>query len=121
MHEMGIARSMYELVLKEAEESGARRVNRIDLVIGEMTGFVGEMVQHYFEFLSRGGIVEGAEVVIEMVPATAKCQNCQKTSKLERKAHWVCPHCGDDRMEIATGRELVVKSIGVETDGDKGP
>ena len=121
MHELGITRSMYELVLKEAEKGGARRVKRIDLVIGEMTGAMGESVRHYFDFLSQGTIVEGAEVFIEIVPAMVRCRSCNETSNLERKTYWTCPNCEGSQMEIISGRELMVKSIGVETDGDQDP
>jgi len=120
MHEIGITREMFDLVLKEAEKAGARKVDKIDLVIGEMTGAVGESVRFYFDLLSKGTIVEGAEVSIRMVSPMVMCQNCNKTSKLERKTYWTCPYCEDNRMEIIAGGELMVKSIGVEIDGDQG-
>ena len=120
MHEIGITRDMFNLVLKEAEKAGARRVDKIDLVIGEMTGVMEDSVKFYFDLLSKGTIVEGAEVSIRMIPPMVLCQNCNKTSKLERKTYWTCPHCEDNSMQIIAGRELMVKSIGVETDGDQG-
>lgn len=119
MHEIGITRNMFELVLKEAEKADARKVSKIDLVIGEMTGALGNSVRFYFDLLSKGTIVEGAEVSIRMVPPRVLCRNCNKTSGLERRRHWKCPHCEDDRMQIIAGRELIVKSIEVEKDGNK--
>lgn len=119
MHEIGITKNMFNLVLEEAEKAGAKKVSRIDLVIGEMTGAVGESVQFYFDLLGKGTIVEGADVSIRMVLPMVRCRNCQMPSKLEKKTYWACPHCDDNRMQIIAGRELIVKSIGVEVDGDK--
>ena len=118
MHEIGITRDMFSLVMAEAGKSGAKKVSRIDLVIGEMTGAIAESVIFYFNMLSRGTIAEGAEVAIRMVPPMVRCQNCESISKLEKKTYWSCPHCSGNEMEIIAGRELLVKSIGVELDGD---
>lgn len=112
---------MFDLVLDEAEKAGAARVDRIDLVIGEMTGAMGDCVRFYFDLLSKGTIVEGAEVAIETVPPMARCRNCHEMSPLARKTYWACPHCEDKRLQIVAGRELLVKSIGVVLDGDQGP
>lgn len=119
MHEIGITKNMFDLVLEEAGKAGARKVSRIDLVIGEMTGAVGESVRFYFDLLSKGTIVEGAEVSIRMVPPMVRCRNCHLPSRLEKKTYWSCPHCENNRMEIIAGRELLVKSIEVAAGGDK--
>lgn len=123
MHEIGITRNMFDLVLEEAEEAGARTVSKVNLVIGEMTGAVADSVAFYFDLLSKGTIAEGAEVCVRMVPPMVICRNCSRTSRLERKTYWTCPHCEDDRMQIIAGRELIVKSIeiGRDGDGDKDP
>ena len=119
MHEIGITRNMFNLVLEEAGKAGAQKVTRIDLVIGEMTGAIDDSVKFYFDLLSKGTIVEGAEVAIRMVPPMVRCRNCHMPSKLEKRTYWSCPHCEENGMEIISGRELIVKSIEVEAGGDK--
>lgn len=119
MHEIGITQNMFSLVLKEDEKAGAKKVSKIDLVIGEMIGAVGECVKFYFDFLSKGTIVEGADISIRMVPPMVLCRNCNMTSELKRRTYWTCPHCQGNSMEIIAGRELIVKSIGVGLDGIK--
>ena len=47
---------MFTLVLDEAERVGAKRVSKIDLVIGEMTGALSECVQFDFNLLSKGTV-----------------------------------------------------------------
>jgi hydrogenase nickel incorporation protein HypA/HybF len=121
MHELGITQNMFDLVLEEAEKAGARKVCQVDLVIGELTGAVGESIQFYFDILSRGTIVEGALISIKVVPPMVLCRNCNQTSKIPKEEFWKCPHCTEGSMEIIAGRELMVKSIEVELDGDNRP
>ncbi len=113
MHELAITQSMFELVLEQAEKAKAKKVDKINLVIGEMTGVIGDCVQFYFNFLSQGTLAEEATISLTMVPPKAKCQNCNETFKL-KEFDWTCPHCGSNGMEIIAGQELFVESIEVE-------
>jgi len=113
MHELAITQNMLDLVLKKAEEAGAKEVKRINLVIGEMTGVVEECVQFYFGFLSQGTIAEGAALSFQPVATQARCRLCDKLFEL-KEFDWACPHCGGKEMEIVAGKELFVESIEVE-------
>ena len=113
MHEFAITQSMLDLVLEQAEKSGAREVGKINLVIGEMCGVVGESVQFYFNFLNKGTIAEGATLSFTMVPTTARCRHCGKVFELG-EFDWACPDCGGSSLEITGGKELWVESIEVE-------
>ncbi|MCK4964719.1 MAG: hydrogenase maturation nickel metallochaperone HypA [Dehalococcoidia bacterium] len=59
---------MIELVKEHAEKAGAKKVERINLVIGELSGFVGECVQFYFNKMAGGTIMENAELTFKTVP-----------------------------------------------------
>ena len=113
MHELAITQSMFDLVLEQAEKAKAMKVGKINLVIGEMTGVVGDCVQFYFGFLSQGSIAEGAALSFKMVPTMARCQECGKTFELE-EFDWACPYCQGNSIEIVAGKELFVESIEVE-------
>ena len=113
MHELAITQSMLDLVLEQAEKAGAKEVRRINLVIGEMCGFVEECVQFYFNFLGKGTIAEGAALSFRMVPATAQCRGCGKPFEL-KEFDWTCPYCQGSSLEIIAGQELYVESIEVE-------
>ncbi len=60
MHEFAITQSMLELVLEQAKEAGTKKVEKINLIIGEMSGYVEESVRFYFDFLSKGTIAAWA-------------------------------------------------------------
>jgi len=113
VHELAITQSMFDIVLQHAQEAGARKVGKINLVIGELTGIVGECVQFYLEFLSKGTVVEGAVLDIETVPAKAACGSCGETFEL-KGSDWACPSCGGKSLEAVAGRELFVESIEVD-------
>jgi len=113
MHELAITKSMLDIVLKEAEKAGAREVGIVNLVIGEMTGFVEDSVQFYFDFLSKGTPAEGANLSFTVVPIKAQCRRCGKTFEPKESA-WVCPGCGSNGLDITSGKELFVESIEVE-------
>ena len=113
MHELSITQSMFELVLEQAEKAGAKKVVNINLVIGEMTGVVGDSVRFYLDFLSKGTVAENAELHIRMVPAKAKCRQCGHEFELP-EYEWTCPECKADGLEVTGGTELFLESIEVE-------
>ena len=112
MHELSITQSMFDIVLKQAEQAKAKKVTKINLVIGAMTGVVGDSVQFYMDFMSKNTIAEGAAVLVKEIPAQAKCLDCHKSFEL-KEYEWTCPHCGGSSLEIIAGKELFLESIEV--------
>lgn len=53
MHELSITQSMLDIVLDQAKTADAKKVTKINLVIGELSGVVSDCVQFYFDFLKR--------------------------------------------------------------------
>jgi len=113
MHELAITQSMVDLVLEEAGKADASKIEKINLVIGEMSGYVEESVQFYFDFFTKGTIAEGAFLFFTMVPCQARCRDCSETFE-PKELDWTCPHCQGSRLEIIAGNELRVESIEVE-------
>ena len=113
MHELAITQSMLDLVLEEANKTGAGKVQKINLVLGDMAGIVGDCVQFYFEFLSKGTPAEGASVSFREIPTQARCRECGEVFTPEA-FDWSCPKCCEVSVEITAGKELYVESIEVE-------
>ncbi len=119
MHELAITQSMLEVALKHARQAGAQRIGRIHLVVGDLSGVVGESVQFYFDIISRGTPAEGAELAFRRVPAGFRCRACGAEYEPRSQAEaaelaWACPSCGEVRPEVTGGREFMVESIEVE-------
>ena len=113
MHELAITQSLLELVLEQARKVEAKKVGKVNLVIGKMSGVVAECVQFYFDFMSKGTMAEGACLSFTMVPTMARCRNCDNRFGLQ-EFDWTCPNCGGNAMEIVAGNELFVESMEVE-------
>lgn len=113
MHELGITESILDIVLVKAKEAGATRINEISLVVGELSGFVPDCIQFYFDSLSRDSIAEGASLHFESAPAQLRCRTCSAVFQPNDRSS-NCPECGSHGVEISGGRELYVKSLEVE-------
>jgi hydrogenase nickel incorporation protein HypA/HybF len=113
MHELPVTEQLVEIVLDHARKAKAERVLKINLVIGELSSFVGESIQFYFDVLSKGTEAENASLSISRIPATAKCREC-KSEFNPGGMNWFCPTCGGPIEEVLEGREFYVESIEVE-------
>jgi hydrogenase nickel incorporation protein HypA/HybF len=113
MHEASITESMLSLALEKAREAKADKITRINLVVGELSGVVGDCVQFYFDFLSKGTIAGGAKLSFETKPTQLRCRKCEKVFS-PREQDWACPDCREAGIEIISGRECYMESIEVE-------
>ncbi len=113
MHEYSITESILSLALEKANEAKADKITRINLVLGELSGVVGECVQMYFEILGQNTIARGAALSFETRPTTLKCRKCEKVFS-PADHNWACPDCRESNVEIVSGRECYMESIEVE-------
>ena len=113
MHELAVTQSMVNLVLEEARKGNARKVKKINLVLGELSGVVGDCVRFYFSLMSKDTMAEGADISFKTVPTQAKCSQCAKVFEV-KESDWLCPECHSVSVEIVAGNELIVESIEVE-------
>ena len=112
MHELSITQSILNIVNEHAQRAGAAKVTTINLTVGELTGFVDDSLQFYFEMLSPGTLAEGARLNITRVPATVRCRACGSEFHLEG-LQWTCPQCQAIGGDVLRGREFQVESIEV--------
>ena len=113
MHELSVTESVLDIVLRHAEKAQAKRVVRINLVIGELSSIVDDSVQFYFDFMSKETVARGAQLAFERLPVTLLCGACEHKWRPEG-ADWTCPSCGEAQARVAQGREFYVDSIEVE-------
>lgn len=112
MHELPVVQDMIKTLDKESEEKGIKRIKEINLVIGELSGIIGECVQMYFDLLSKGHSSEGAVLKFTHISATLKCPSCGKEFPHEKS--FDCPECGETgRLIKGSGREFLIKSVEV--------
>jgi len=113
VHELSITQHVLKIVEEHAQRAGAKRVTVIHLVVGQLTGFVDDSIQFYFDLLSPGTMAAGALLDIERIPAQLQCRACGQEFALEDK-QWVCPRCYAVGGDVVRGREFSIESIEVD-------
>ncbi len=113
MHELSITQGILSIALEQAEAVQAKKLTKINLTIGELSGIVDECVEFYFELLSKDTIAAGASLCFDRAPIKLRCRNCNTTFSPDN-LEWVCPNCQEQQIEIISGRECYVSSIEVE-------
>jgi hydrogenase nickel incorporation protein HypA/HybF len=113
MHEFSVTQSILAIVQEKAEAVGAAKINRVDLVIGELSGIVDDCVEFYWDYLTRDTIAAGSELSFRKPAARLRCRDCD-TEFTPENGTWICPECQQPSLEIVAGRELYVESIEVD-------
>jgi len=113
MHEFAITQSILSIALEQAEAARAAKITVINVIVGELSGVVDECVKFYFEFLSKDTIAAGAALSFDRPSTRLRCRRCDTTFPPDSNK-WVCPDCGEQSVEIISGRECRVESIEVE-------
>jgi hydrogenase nickel incorporation protein HypA/HybF len=133
LHELSIASEILEQVKQTAAAHGAIKVKYVTLQMGKLSHTNPEQISFIFEVIAEGSIAEDAELIIEMVPPTLECgcgyagaidekqilESSELTSELLAYIDIAkeCPICGK-QAHLAGGRELIIKSIEIETEND---
>jgi hydrogenase nickel incorporation protein HypA/HybF len=113
MHEYPVAKQILKIALNTAQENKASKITKISLVVGELSGFIGESIQMYFNIISKGTIAENAEITVKPVKLKLKCSSCGKY--FERKEYsFECPDCGGKGDLSDIGKEFYIENIEIE-------
>ena len=113
MHEMGIAQNILEIALNAANQEGAKKISRINLVAGELRGLVPMQLTFCFSIVAKDSIASGAYLNVEEVPVTGHCNECNADFTVE-EYNYLCPKCGSTKIQVTGGTELRIKDIEIE-------
>lgn len=118
MHEMAIAGSVLESVLRHAE---GRRVTHVQLKVGHLRQVVPSSLEFGWQLITRDTPADGAVLGIEEVAAVGACRACGAESRQERFP-FRCGQCEGFEVEVVRGDELLIDWLEVESaepdDGD---
>ena len=115
MHESSVTEAILKLVLEKAATLDAKSVSGIALVVGDLTGYVGESIQFYFDRYAAGTIAEGARIKVRRVEPKMRCASCGELFTRARFS-FSCPACGGDGLATKIGTEFFIETIDIETD-----
>lgn len=108
MHELSIAEELLEIITTRASQEGIRKVEKINLRIGEFSGIMPDSLEFAFEMLSKGTLTEGASVEIEVVAPKFICERCGQTAPSPERG---CINCGSEELSLSSGSELEITSF----------
>ena len=106
MHELGITQNIVAIV---GEAAQGRRVTRVTLEVGKLSGVMADAIAFCFDVVTQGTALEGAKLEIDEIDGRARCETCG----LEFEAETLfapCP-CGSHVTKRTRGEELIVKSM----------
>lgn len=110
MHELSIAQAVVDIVERHA---AGRAVSRVELRVGHLRQVVPSALEFAFMLLTDGTALQGAELVIEEVPARGRCQDCASVSTMTAFP-LQCSSCGGLDLELLAGEELFVEALELE-------
>jgi hydrogenase nickel incorporation protein HypA/HybF len=110
MHELSIAQAIADVAERHA---AGRTVVKVEVRVGHLRQVVPESLDFAFALITQGTSLDGAELLIEHVPAAGRCRSCAAESVLEEFPLW-CLRCGGLDMEVLSGEELLIDALELE-------
>lgn len=112
MHEISITRNIVAIV---DEAAAGRRVSRVTLDIGRLSGIMDDAIRFCFPIVAAGTALAGAALDINLIDGRAKCGDCDAEFFADT-LFTPCP-CGSRRTIRVAGEELLVKTMELEETG----
>ena len=113
MHELSIALGIVKIAEEESKKAKAKSIKSIELEIGTMAGIEMDSLDFAWPVAVKDSVLEHAQRKIDLIPAKAKCLECQSEYDLEHTFD-ACPSCKSYFKDIFQGKELRVKALEVE-------
>ena len=114
MHELSICQGLLRQVQQVATDNNARSVELIRLRIGGLSGVEPPLLERAFEIARAGTIASEAVLEIEEGPVVVKCRECGASSAVAVN-RLICQYCGEWRVTVTEGEELLLLSVEIET------
>ena len=107
MHELSIAEAIVTIAERHA---AGRSVTKVEVRVGHLRQVVPTALEFAFELVSKGTVLDGAELALEEIPARGRCRDCGAETTMSAFP-LACANCGALDMEILAGEELQVESL----------
>ena len=111
MHEIGALYKMVQQAEDAARENGCRRIKRINLEVGELSGILPVFLDRFYPIVVENReMTKDCELNYVIIPGKGLCSDCMTMYDI-MKQRGVCPKCGSRNKKILGGRDFVLKSI----------
>jgi len=112
MHEMSLCRNLLDQALGLARQYNARSIKSINVTMGPLCAVDAHHLQETFDFASSGTMADKATLVINVIPMTIRCLECQSESQVLPDL-MICHHCGSQRTQLINGDEIMLHDIDI--------
>lgn len=113
MHELPVTQSLLKLAVQHAEAAKATRITHIYIKIGQLSSYVDESVQFYWDLISKGTLAQGATLHFHRVPMELECRDCAHCFE-PTGASFECPKCKSDHVQVVSGDVFQLVGLDVE-------
>lgn len=110
MHEIGVLMEVVKSVERFAKENDVEKIETLVLQVGELSSMIPKYLKTLYPAAVTETILEGSELVIEILPANGLCKDCNKVFNLVIN-NGTCPKCNTKNWELLGGKEFFIKEI----------
>lgn len=124
MHELSMAQGIFQTVMDTAEENNAIEVTKVIVEVGHLAMINPEQLSFLLDVIKEDTIADKAEFVINEIPVEIECKECGYVGdvSIDGLDHYApiikCPNCDTPRITVKNGRDIIVKKIMIEQEGD---
>jgi len=118
MHELSVCQGLLKEAARVAGAHGADRVIRIVVAIGPLSGVEVPLLERAFTVARAGTIACSALLETETIPVAVWCESCHAETPAAAN-RLLCGKCGDWKVQLKSGDELLLKSVELEKSGDE--
>lgn len=112
MHEMSLMGDILQIVQEDASEKGINRIEKVELIVGEITNAMPEALEMAFDIFRDQNLhifSKNAKLVIHVEEAKAECVLCGTQYRPEQKIA-LCPSCHIPSGKVLSGETFQVLS-----------
>lgn len=120
MHEAAISQSIVKTVLTEAKKQNAKKVQSVEIEVGELTFLNSEQVAFWVKIGFQNTMAENAKLIFKTNQAIFQCSHCQFQGPIPIKEDplfhmhlpsFACPQCQSSDLKIIQGKEALIRRI----------
>ena len=117
MHELSICRALMEEVERVARDERAQRIVSVTVRVGPLAGVEPALLASAYPLASAGTLAAHSRLILERSAVRVRCLTCGAQSEAE-STRLLCGACGEWRVEVLEGEELLLSSVELERDDE---
>ncbi|MDJ0709152.1 MAG: hydrogenase maturation nickel metallochaperone HypA [Woeseiaceae bacterium] len=119
MHELSVCMSLLDQVTAIAAERDARRITRIELTVGPLSGIEIDLLETAWPIAAAGTLADNAAFVVTATEIVVQCRACGANTTAQNN-RLLCGSCGASQTHVISGEEMILQRVELETSTDSG-